>query len=99
LRFAAGASEALVYAAESPALIIIDLNLRREDPIALIGRLKTGPAAVKARVLGFVSHVDTPTIAAARAAGIDEILARGAFVNQVAELLRAHTQPRDSAAP
>jgi len=38
-------------------------------------------------VVGFVSHVQTETIAAARAAGIDEVMARSAFVARLATLL------------
>jgi PleD family two-component response regulator len=99
VRFVSGTADALQHAAQSPTLIIVDLNLRREDPVALVGLLKGDAALARTRCLGFVSHVDTPTIAAARAAGIDEILARGAFVNHLADLLDAHTPPRDSAAP
>ena len=99
VRFASGAVEALRHAAQSPTLIIIDLNLRREDPVALIGLLKADPALARTHCLGFVSHVDTSTIAAARGAGIDEILARGAFVNHLADLLNTHTLPQDPAAP
>ena len=40
-------------------------------------------------VPGFVSHVDTATIAAAREAGIDQVLARGQFVQILPELLKA----------
>jgi hypothetical protein len=40
------------------------------------------------RVIGFVSHVDAATIAAARAAGIEEVLARSQFVARLEELLR-----------
>jgi hypothetical protein len=39
-------------------------------------------------VLGFVSHVDADTIARAREAGIEQILARGQFVQQLAQLLQ-----------
>jgi hypothetical protein len=38
-------------------------------------------------MLGFVSHVDSDVIAAARAAGIDEVLARSAFAARLAEIL------------
>jgi hypothetical protein len=37
--------------------------------------------------LGFVSHVDTATIQAARLAGVGSVLARSAFVEQLPQLL------------
>ena len=37
--------------------------------------------------LGFVSHVDSRLITAARAAGIDEVLARSAFTARLGEIL------------
>jgi CheY-like chemotaxis protein len=37
--------------------------------------------------LGFVSHVDADAIAAAREAGIDEVLARSAFADRLGEIL------------
>lgn len=39
------------------------------------------------QVIGFVSHVDSETIAAARAAGLDQVLARSAFAAQLESLL------------
>jgi hypothetical protein len=39
------------------------------------------------RTVGYVSHVDTGTIDAARAAGIDQVLARSAFVAQLGDIL------------
>lgn len=38
-------------------------------------------------VVGFVAHVDTATIASAREAGIDRVLARGAFAAQLESIL------------
>jgi hypothetical protein len=39
--------------------------------------------------VGFVSHVDSATIYAARQAGTDEVMARSAFAAQLAEILLA----------
>jgi hypothetical protein len=41
------------------------------------------------RTLGFVSHVHTALIEAARAAGIDDVMARSAFAGNLAEILLA----------
>ena len=39
------------------------------------------------RMLGYVAHADSATIDAARSAGIDQVLARSAFVNQLGSIL------------
>jgi CheY-like chemotaxis protein len=75
----------------APRLVIVDLNGRRIDGVALVGRLKADPRLAGIRILGFVAHVDGDTVSAARAAGIDEVMARGAFVDRLPELLRGAT--------
>jgi hypothetical protein len=52
-----------------------------------IAAMKADAALSPIPTLGFVSHVDSATIDAARAAGIGQVLARSAFVNQLAEIL------------
>jgi CheY-like chemotaxis protein len=70
-----------------PSLVIFDLNSVRLRPLDAITALKGDPALRNIRTLGYVSHVDTATIDAARAAGIDQVLARSAFVNQLGDIL------------
>jgi hypothetical protein len=41
------------------------------------------------RVTGFAGHADTETIDRARGAGIDDVMAKGAFVARLSEILRA----------
>jgi len=89
IRFAGSETAAIACAAEGPALILIDLNGRRTDPIRVVARLKADAALSQIRIVGFVSHVDVETIAGARAAGVDRVLARGAFVNQLPTILAA----------
>jgi hypothetical protein len=62
--------------------LIVDLNL----PGALEAAVewKKGRAA---EVVGFVSHVDAVTIAHARGAGLDRVLPRSRFVEQLPDLL------------
>jgi CheY-like chemotaxis protein len=50
--------------------------------------LKRDPALADVPTVGFVSHVDTATIEAARKAGVDRVLARSAFVEQLQGLLQ-----------
>ena len=70
-----------------PSLVIFDLNSARLRPLAVIAGLKRDPDLRDIRTLGYVSHVDTATIDAARAAGIDQVMARSAFVTQIGEIL------------
>jgi PleD family two-component response regulator len=89
IRFAGSEDTAFACAAEGPALILVDLNGRRTNPIALVARLKADESLSRIRVVGLVSHVDAETIDQARAAGIDDVSARGAFVNQLPAILAA----------
>lgn len=73
----------------NPSLIILDLNGIKTTPIQTIAALKSDPATSSIRVLGFVSHIDTAGIEAARHAGADEVLARGGFAANLAEILAA----------
>jgi CheY-like chemotaxis protein len=70
-----------------PSLVIFDLNSGRLRPLEAIASLKTDPELRATRTLGYVSHVDSATIEAARAAGVDQVMARSAFVNQLGEIL------------
>ena len=70
-----------------PALVIFDLNSARLRPLDAIMALKRDPDFSATKTLGYVSHVDTATIEAARAAGIDQVMARSAFVAQLGDIL------------
>ncbi len=70
-----------------PSRLLLDLNSRAVDALSLIRRFKDEPALSGVPIVGFVSHVQKDTIAAARAAGIDDVLARSAFVSRLPDLL------------
>ena len=72
---------------KQPALVIFDLNSPRMRPMEAIAAMKGDPALKSIRTLGYVSHVDAATIDAARAAGIDQVLARSAFTEKLGEIL------------
>ena len=71
----------------APSLVIFDLNNPRTDPLGTVAAMKQDPALASIRTLGFVSHVDTATIDAARQGGVDDVLARSAFAQRLAEIL------------
>ena len=86
--FARSADAALAEMRKSPpSLVIFDLNNARINPLAIVASMKQDRALASVPTIGFVSHVDSATIAAARDAGVGEILARSAFATQLAEIL------------
>lgn len=70
-----------------PSLVIFDLNSAKADPIATVAALKADAGLAAIPTLGFVSHVHTDVIEAARHAGIDTVMARSAFAGQLAGIL------------
>ena len=74
---------------KQPSLVILDLNSTKLRPLEIIAQMKSDPSLKAVRTLGYVSHVQTDVIAAARAAGIDEVLARSAFSERLGQILSA----------
>ena len=72
---------------QKPSLVILDLNSAKLRPMEVIASVKDDAALSGVRTLGFVSHVNGDIIAEAREAGIDQVLARSAFVDQLGEIL------------
>jgi PleD family two-component response regulator len=70
-----------------PALVVLDLNNPRTDPLGIVAAMKTDPTLARIRTVGFVSHVQTELIEASRRAGVDDVLARSAFTARLDEIL------------
>jgi CheY-like chemotaxis protein len=68
-------------------LAIFDLDSERLQSLEAIAGLKADPALAGIRAIGFASHVNTEVLAAAKAAGADEVLSRGAFTAHLPDLL------------
>jgi PleD family two-component response regulator len=77
--------------ASTPSLVILDLNSVRIHPLAIVEALRNDPVLASVPTIGFVSHVDTATVDAARRAGVGRVLARSAFVAQLPQLLAPPT--------
>ena len=73
--------------ANRPSIVIFDLNGTRMDPLGTMTEMKSDPALAGIATVGFVSHVQTEVIEAARRAGVDEVMPRSAFVAQLGEIL------------
>jgi Response regulator containing a CheY-like receiver domain and an HTH DNA-binding domain len=70
-----------------PALILIDLNSGRVDPIKAIEFLKSHAELKKIPIVSFVSHVQTDLIDAARTAGSDYVIPRSVFTQTLTEAI------------
>jgi hypothetical protein len=64
-------------------LLLVDLNLPGATAAAASWQQKNAR-----RTVGFVSHIDAAAIAAAREAGLEEIMARSRFIQVLPQLLR-----------
>jgi len=71
----------------SPAIIFADLSDANFPAEETARGLRA--AAPRARLVGFASHVDLKSLAAARAAGFDLTLSRSEFTARLPELLKA----------
>jgi CheY-like chemotaxis protein len=89
LTFARSSAAALAEMRKNaPSLVIFDLNNPRTDPLGIVSAMRADPALSTIRTVGFVSHVDTDVINAARQAGVTEVLPRSAFTAQLADILK-----------
>jgi CheY-like chemotaxis protein len=67
--------------------VIFDLDRSPLDPIGAITEIRSRSDLAHVRVLAFVRHTSAETIAQARRAGADVVLARSAFFPALPELL------------
>jgi PleD family two-component response regulator len=75
---------------QTPSLVIFDLNNPRTDPIGTVTAMKKDAALASIPTVGFVSHVDSTVIAAARSAGVGEVMARSTFTERLSQILIEH---------
>jgi PleD family two-component response regulator len=72
----------------APSLVILDLNNARTDPLGIVAAMRQEAALASIPTVGYVSHVQTDVINAARQAGVGEVMARSAFTQQLPEILK-----------
>jgi PleD family two-component response regulator len=88
--FAKSSAAALASVRDTaPSLVILDLNNSRTDPLGTVAALKADAETSAIRTVGYVSHVQTELIEAARQAGVDEVMARSVFAARLADILAA----------
>lgn len=91
-----GSVEAAVAAAVAAptSLVILDLTTAGIDAAELVQRLKP-PSANQPTVVAFGPHVHEATLQDAKAAGCDEVLARGQLLSQIETLIARFGNNRD----
>jgi PleD family two-component response regulator len=86
--FARSADGAIAEMKKSrPSLVILDLNNARTNPLGIVADMKQDPLLASVRTVGYASHVQVDVINAARAAGVDDVMARSAFTQNLAAIL------------
>jgi CheY-like chemotaxis protein len=83
--------DVLAKAKERPLLIILDLNGRSVDAVAVIAKIKALPEAKGVSLIAFVSHVQGDLKQAAQDAGCNMVLARSAFSANLPQIFKRHS--------
>ncbi len=91
IEFVKSEADALARARLNPALIIIDLNCARIDPLKLIATLKTGADTKPINLIGYLSHVQGELKQQAQEAGCDMVMARSAFSQNLPQILKRYS--------
>ena len=74
--------------AETPDLIILDLNSERLDALDLAKNIKADEHLGGVPLVGFLSHVQTDLMRAAQDAGVDQVMPRSAFTKFLPAILK-----------
>lgn len=74
-------------AEDPPALILVDLQHQKLDPVQLANELKANETVKDIPLLGFFSHVQADLQRLAMQAGYDEVLPRSIFFRDLAKIL------------
>jgi len=77
--------------AETPLMIILDLNAGSVNPVTMITKLKSIEALRPISIISFVSHVQGELKQQAQDAGANMVMARSAFSTNLPQILKRHT--------
>ncbi len=73
---------------QKPEVLLIDLGAAKNNPVEAIQAIKSDEATKGITVIGYIGHEQEETIAAAKAAGCDKVMSKGAFASQLPSLLK-----------
>ena len=91
LQYVTNEKDLLEKARADPALIIFDLNFESVDPLGVIAKLKSTAELKNISLIGFLSHVQGELKQKAHETGCDMVLARSAFSQNLAQILKRHS--------
>jgi len=91
VEFVKDEKEVIAKAKTRPTLIIFDLNFDRVEPLKLISKLKSGADYKGISLIGYLSHVQGDLKIKAQEAGCDMVMARSAFSQNLAQILKRHS--------
>ncbi len=92
LLFARSQDEVIARAlSEKPALLIVDLNSTRCNPLETIGQIKEDADLRHIPIVGFLSHIQVDLKVKATMAGCDRVLPRSVFTAHLPEILAEYT--------
>ena len=77
---------------DHPTLVLIDLDGQRPAPFEVLQRFSDDPLLRKLQTVGFVSHVHADLVRRARELGIDQVMARSAFIAALPDILAPHVE-------
>lgn len=95
--FAKNEKDALDKAGQKPLLIILDLNTRAVQPLEFASMLKNDPELKTVSVIAYLSHVQGELKQRAHEAGLDMVLARSAFSQNLPQILKRHAGVQEPA--
>lgn len=75
------------FASATPALVILDLNSQRMNPIEIIRLIKSLENGDAVTVIGFLSHVQVDLKQRAEEAGCDRVMPRSLFTQRLADII------------
>jgi CheY-like chemotaxis protein len=82
-----GSDVAAVVAKDRPDVLLIDLGAPALNAVAAIQAIKANPETKDTLIIGYVGHERVEIIEAARAAGCDQVMAKGEFARRLPEIL------------
>jgi CheY-like chemotaxis protein len=91
VEYAKDDKDLLDKAKDNPTLIIFDLNYADVQALKVIPKLKGTAETRPISLIGFVSHVQGELKQKAQEAGCDMVLARSAFSQNLAQILKRHS--------
>jgi PleD family two-component response regulator len=74
-----------------PPLVILDLNANSVDPLQLVAKIRGNADYKRTSLIGYLSHVQGELKQQAQEAGVDMVMARSAFSQNLLQILKRYS--------